>query len=218
MANHPYRMLYSDIGGVLGTNGWDTPLRKEICSHFALDHAEIESRHRLMFDSYERGFLTFEEYLKHVFFASPRDFTWESVRDLTYAASTPWPENIDFFKSVKARNSLKVALISNEGQGITEHRITKFGLRELADYMVISHFTHLRKPDREIWTLALQLGGARPQESIYIDDREMFVSVAAEIGFTAVHHTSLDKTQAHLARLGLIIGREPGNTAIGSPS
>ena len=218
MIHHPFRMLYSDIGGVLGTNGWDTPLRQELCARFLLDHGEIESRHRLMFDSYERGFLTFEEYLRHVFFATARNFAWEDLRDFTYAASTPWLENIEFFKRVKAHNGLKMALISNEGQGITEHRIRKFGLRELADYMVISHYTHLRKPDREIWRLALQLGGAAPQESIYIDDREMFVNVAAELGFTAVHHTTLIKTQAHLKQLGLIVDGDPNSTAVDSPS
>jgi len=218
MAHHRFRMLYSDIGGVLGTNGWDTPLREEICTRFSVDHGEVESRHRLMFDSYERGFLTFEEYLRHVFFAAPRNFTWESMRDFTYAASTPWPENIEFFKQVKKRNGLKMALISNEGQGITEHRIAKFGLRELADFMVISHFTHLRKPDREIWKLALQLGGAATQESIYIDDREMFANVAAEMGFTAIHHTSLDKTRARLAQLGLLVDGEPGRISVDSPS
>jgi putative hydrolase of the HAD superfamily len=218
MVHHPFRMLFSDIGGVLGTNGWDTPLRQEICERFALDHGEIESRHRLMFDSYERGFLTFEEYLRHVFFAAPRQFTWEDVRDFTYAASTPWLENIEFFRRVKIHNGLKMALISNEGQGITEHRIKKFGLRELADYLVISHFTHLRKPDREIWKLALQLGAATPQESIYIDDREMFVNVAAELGFTAIHHTTTGKTKAHLAQLGLIVDGEPKSITIDSPS
>ena len=163
--------------------------------------------------------MTFEEYLRHVFFAAPRQFTWEDMRDFTYAASTPWPENIEFFKRVKTHNGLKIALISNEGQGITEHRIQKFGLRELADYMVISYFTHLRKPDREIWKLALQLGGATPQESIYIDDREMFVHVAAELGFTAIHHTTLDKTQAHLRQLGLMVDGEPGRVVpVDSPS
>lgn len=218
MAHHPFRMLYSDIGGVLGTNGWDTPLREEICSRFSLDHGEIESRHRLMFDSYERGFLTFEEYLRHVFFAEPRSFTWEAVRDFAYNASTPWLENIEFFKRVKVHNGLKMALISNEGQGITEHRIQKFGLRDLADYLVISHFTHMRKPDHEIWKLALQLGAATPQESLYIDDREMFANMAAELGFAAIHHTTLSKTRAHLAQLGLIVDGEPSKVAVDSPS
>ncbi len=218
MANHPFRMLYSDIGGVLGTNGWDTPLRKTICAQFAVDHGEIESRHKLMFDSYERGFITFEEYLRHVFFGRSRDFTWEQVRDYTYNASTPWPENIEFLKKVKISNKLKVGLISNEGQGITENRIVKFGLRELADFMVISHFTHMRKPDREIWKLALQLGGATPEESIYIDDRELFASIAGEIGFTAIHHTALEKTRSRLAQLGLVIDGEPAGAAVDSPS
>ncbi len=170
-----------------------------------------------MFDSYERGFLNFEEYLRHVFFAVPRSFNLDSVRNFALDASTPWPENIEFFRSVKTSNHLKMALISNEGQGITEHRIIKFGLRDLADYMVISHFTGLRKPDREIWHLALQLGGATPHESIYIDDREMFVSVAAEIGFTAIHHTALRRTQAQLAQLGLLVDGEPSRTVVSSP-
>ena len=147
--------LFSDIGGVLGTNGWDTGVRETICRHFQLDGEDILGRHRLMFDSYERGHMTFEEYLKRVFFASPRPFTLEQVRDLAYAQSVAWPENIGFLAAVKKANSLKLGLISNEGQGITEHRVDKFQLRELADCMVISHFVHLRKPDPEIWQLEI---------------------------------------------------------------
>ena len=203
---HPkFRVLYSDIGGVLGTNGWDAPLRKNIAARFGVDFEEIDARHHLMFDSFERGYMQFEDYLRHVFFASPRDFTLEQLRDYTYDSSVPWPENIEFFKQVKRANHLKVGLISNEGQGITEHRIGKFGLRELADFMVISHFVHLRKPDREIWKLALNLAQAKPAESIYIDDREMFATAAAEIGFTAIHHTSLESTSSQLRELGLSV-------------
>lgn len=205
MGGQRFRMLYSDIGGVLGTNGWDANLRKKIAREFRLDFDEIESRHHLIFDSFERGYMSFEDYLARVFFASPREFTLEQLRDYTYNASTPWPENIAFFQRVKTTNGLKMGLISNEGQGITEHRVVKFGLRALADFLVISHFVHFRKPDREIWQLALNLAQATPQESIYIDDREMFVNVAADLGFTAVHHESLETTRERLRGLGLIV-------------
>ena len=198
-----YRVLYSDIGGVLGTNGWDGALRRKIADHFGVAFEETESRHQLMFDSYERGFMKFEDYLRTVYFAQPRDFTLEEIRDYTYEASTPWPETIDALKQIKHNNHLKLALISNEGQGITEHRIGKFGLRELADFMVISHFVHFRKPDREIWQLALHLAQAKAMESIYIDDRPLFAHAAAEIGFTAIHHVSLGSTQDKLRELGL---------------
>ena len=200
-----FRVLYSDIGGVLGTNGWDTRLRQRLCAHFDIDFEEIERRHQLMFDSYERGFLPLDDYLRHVFFDRAREFTLEQLRKFTFDQSTAWPENIAFFKRVKETNGLKIGLISNEGQGITEHRLGKFGLRDLADFIVVSHYVHMRKPDPQIWRLALNLAQATPEESIYIDDREMFAAVAAELGFTAVHHVSLEDTRRRLSQLGLML-------------
>jgi len=203
MAHGKFRVLYSDIGGVLGTNGWDTDLRRRLYAHFNLSPNEIDPRHHLMFDSFERGHIRFEEYLKRVFFASPREFSWQAVRDYTYSQSEPWPENIQFFSRVKKQNGLKLALISNEGEGITEYRVEKFRLRELAEFLVISHFVHLRKPDHAIWKLALDLAQVTSSQSIYIDDREMFVDVARDLGFTAVHHTSLANTKEQFRSLGL---------------
>ncbi len=43
--------------------------------------------------------MSFEDYLQRVYFASPRDFTLEELRDYTYDASTAWPENIAFLSA-----------------------------------------------------------------------------------------------------------------------
>lgn len=198
-----FHVLFSDIGGVLGNNGWDTALRRDVCEHFGIAHESIDGRHRLLFDSYERGHIRFEDYLKTVFFAEPRAFAWQEVRDFVYNASTPWPENIAFFLHVKNANRMKIALISNEGQGITEHRITKFGLRDLADFIVMSYFTGMRKPDPAIWKLAVNLAAVDPEDAIYVDDRAVFAEIAGEMGFASVHHTSLEATRDKLASLGL---------------
>ena len=119
------------------------------------------------------------------FFGVSRTFSLDEVRSLAYDSSIAWTDNIDFFRQVKLRNHLKLALISNEGGGITQHRVNAFKLRELADFMVVSHFVGYRKPDHQIWKLALDLAQASPSESIYIDDRPLFVQVAADLGFTA---------------------------------
>ena len=198
-----FRALYSDIGGVLGTNGWDSGVRARLCSRFEIDPTEIDGRHRLMFDTYERGFITFKEYLRRVFFAVERPFTVEDVAAFAYDQSQPWPANIAFLKQISKQNNLKLALISNEGEGITQHRIQKFGLRELADFMVISHCVHLRKPDPAIWHLALDLAGLHAQDSIYIDDRPLFADVAIGLGFASIHHTSLENTREKLSSFGL---------------
>jgi putative hydrolase of the HAD superfamily len=203
MAHRSYVALFSDIGGVLGTNGWDTELRLKISTFFGCDLNDIQARHRLMFDSYERGFMTFEEYLKSVFCHRSNSPTWQEIRDYAYAESIPWPDSIALLKQVKERNGLKLALISNEGEGLTAHRSRKFGLRNLADFTIFSHFVHLRKPDREMWRLALDLAQVQPEESIYIDDRKMFTDIAGSMGFTAIHHTSVEQTRATLQSFGL---------------
>lgn len=203
MAQSTYLALFSDIGGVLGTNGWDTDLRLKISNFFGCDPNEIQARHRLMFDSYERGFMTFEEYIKSVFCDRANAPSWEQLRDFAYAESTAWPENIDLLKTVKLRNNLKLGLISNEGEGLTEHRSRKFGLRHLADFCIFSHFVHLRKPDREMWRLALHLAQVEPHEAIYIDDRGMFANIAASMGFATIHHKTLEGTRTALQSFGL---------------
>lgn len=205
MARARYHILYSDVGGVLGTNGWDTRLRHRIAEHFQVESKEIENRHHLNFDTYERGFISFEKYIEYVFFHEPRSFTVEHVRDYAYEASKPWLQNIEFYRKVKNANQLKLGVISNEGRGLTEHRVRKFGLRDLADFMVFSHTTHLRKPDPAIWRLALDLAQVTPEESLYVDDRAMFVDVAAEYGFTAIQYTSLPELSRQLSILGLMV-------------
>jgi putative hydrolase of the HAD superfamily len=205
MSLSKFQVLYSDVGGVLGTNGWDTLLREKIAAHFRLELDGVESRHHLMFDSYERGHMSFEAYLRYVFFDVPRPFTLEEVRDYSYRESVAWPENINFLQRMKQLNGLKLALISNEGPGLTQHRVRKFRLKELADFMVFSHCVGYRKPDREIWRLALNLAQAEPGESLYLDDRKMFVDIAAEMGFTAIHYVSLEGSRSRFRELGLAV-------------
>ena len=203
MAGGKIRIVYSDIGGVLGTNGWGSDLRAKVVEHFGLDEVTVDKRHHLMFDSYERGYLTFEQYLNYVFFEEPRSFEWTAVRDFIYAGSIPWPESIHLFRQVKEANKVKLALISNEGEGITQYRIDKFGLRELADFIVVSHCVHMRKPDAQIWQLALDLAQVKVDQAIYVDDREMFVNRATELGFSAFQHVTVEQSRQNFEALGL---------------
>jgi putative hydrolase of the HAD superfamily len=203
MSGGKFQIVFSDIGGVLGTNGWGSDLRAKVVSRFNLNADIIDKRHHLMFDSYERGFLNFEQYLQYVFFDQPRSFELAEVRDFIYAGSIPWPDSITLFHRVKLANQVKLALISNEGQGITEYRMQKFGLPAIADFIVVSHCVHMRKPDAQIWELALNLAQVKVEQAIYVDDREIFVKRAADLGFTAFQHVSVEQTKQSFEKLGL---------------
>ena len=203
MAHPRFKILFTDVGGVLATNGWDTDLRCNMVNHFGLDQAEVDSRHRLMFDSYERGHLSLDQYLQWTVFFEPRPFRMEDVKLWMFEQGKLLPGTYDLFRRVKARHGLKIALISNEGVGLTEDRVHRFRLGELADYMIFSHAVKLRKPDPQIWQLALNLAQVCASESLYIDDRRIFAEFAAALGFKAYQHTLVDETAAFLAGLGL---------------
>lgn len=203
MAHSRFKALFTDVGGVIATNGWDTDLRGRMVSHFGLDHAAVNSRHRLMFDSYERGHLTLEQYLQWTVFYEPRRFEMDDVKQWMFEQGKLLPGTYDLLRRVKSRQALKIALVSNEGAGLTEDRVRRFRLDEIADCMVFSCIVRLRKPDPEIWQLALDLVQVKASECIYIDDRPVFAQFAARLGFEVHHHTSAEQTARFLAGHGL---------------
>lgn len=205
MCASPYKAIFTDVGGVIATNGWDTPLREKMVENFSLNQKEIDDRHHLMFDSYERGNLTLEDYLKWTVFYEPRPFSAEEVRQWIFDQARLLPGTYDLYQKVKIRCGIKLALISNEGAGLTEDRVKRFQLRELADYMVFSNAVGMRKPDPGMWNLALSLAGLTPRQVIYIDDRKMFSDFAGSLGFTAYQHVTAAETEKYLASQGLSV-------------
>jgi putative hydrolase of the HAD superfamily len=136
--------LLVDVGGVLLTNGWDHHARRRAAKNFQLPWAEMEERHRLVFETHEEGKLTFEEYLGWVVFYRKRPFTRAQFRSFMLAQSKPYPRMIDLVAQLKIQCGLKVAVVSNESREVNAFRIRKFKL-------VSSCFVHIRKPDVEIF-------------------------------------------------------------------
>ena len=84
---NPITTLFLDIGGVLLTNGWDHQARKRAATHFKLEWDEEEVLHHLMFDTYEEGKLTLDEYLSRAVFNEERPFTRDQYREFMFAQS-----------------------------------------------------------------------------------------------------------------------------------
>ncbi len=195
--------LFLDIGGVLLTNGWDRTMRKEAARTFGLDYEEMNERHHLTFGTFEEGKLTLDEYLDSTVFYEERPFTREQFLTFMFARSQPYPEMLDYVATLKRRYNLKVAAVSNEGRELTEYRARTFELYKVIDFFVCSCFVHFRKPDKDIWRIALDVALAEARNVVYIDDRPPFVQVAQSLGIRGIVHTGLAPTKAALAALGL---------------
>jgi putative hydrolase of the HAD superfamily len=199
----PIKTLFVDIGGVLLTNGWDHRSRRAAAKLFGLEWAEMEERHRLNFDTFEEGKLTLEDYLRRVVFHRPRTFSRAQFRRFMFAQSKPFPEMIGLIRQLKIRHGLKIIVVSNEGRELNAHRIQTFKLAGFVDAFVTSCFVRMRKPDAEIFRLALDLAQTPAREIVYLENTALFVQVAAELGIRGVVHTDYQSTRAELATLGL---------------
>ncbi len=201
----PITALFLDVGGVLGTNGWDRQARERAAERFHLDRAEVDERHHLTFDTYEAGKLSLDEYLTRTIVYEPRPFTRDEFKVFMFDQSEPYPRMIELIRNLKTRHSLKLAVVSNEGRELMTHRIRKFGLIEFIDFFIISSFVHFRKPDADIFRIALDIAQVPPEHVAYLEDRPMFVNVARGLGIRAIRHVDYDATWKALAELGLAL-------------
>jgi putative hydrolase of the HAD superfamily len=199
--------LFLDVGGVMLTNGWDRKSREAAAKQFNLDLDELNDRHRMTFDTYESGKLSLDEYLNRSVFYKDRPFTLEQFRAFMFEQSVAYPEMIDLIKGLKAHYGLKIAVVNNEGRELNEYRIKTFYLNDFVDFFISSCFVHFRKPDADIWKIALDIAQVPREEVVYIDDRAMFVQVAQGLGLKGIVHNykNVGATRDALAALGLVL-------------
>jgi putative hydrolase of the HAD superfamily len=206
--NIPITTLFLDVGGVLLTNGWDHHARRRAAKHFQLDWAEMQQRHELNFETHEQDKITFQEYLDRVVFWQKRPFTRGDFRRFMFAQSQPCAEMIAMVRDLKAEYRLKIIVVSNEAREVNAYRIRQFKLAGFVDAFISSCFVHLRKPDVDIFRLALDIALVPARQIVYIENTPLFVQVAEGLGIPSILHTDYPSTRAKLAALGLRLGRE----------
>ena len=199
----PVTTLFLDIGGVMLSNGWGHESRRSAADVFNLDFDEMDERHHVIQVTYEEGKITLNEYLKRVVFYQKRSFTIDQFRDFMFSQSTPNMEMIEYIRQLKDQYDLKIAVVNNEGRELNEHRIKKFKLNHFVDFFISSCFVHFRKPDTDIFRIALDIAQVPVPNVVYIEDMQMFVDVARDLGIRSIHHKDYLSTSEELAHMGL---------------
>ena len=197
--------LFVDIGGVLLTDGWGHSFRKRAVKAFNLDSEELENRHAMVFETFEIGKLTLEEYLNLVVFYQPRSFSQKQFKEFMFAQSESDVKMIELMCQLKATYKLKIVVVSNESRELNDFRIQKFRLNVFVDAFISSCYVGLRKPDADIFMLALDVAQVPADQVVYIENTSMFVKIAQGIGIRGICHTDYTSTREKLVQFGLEI-------------
>jgi putative hydrolase of the HAD superfamily len=196
-------MLFWDNGGVILTNGWDRSSRKKAVEHFHLDWEDFADRHELMLNAFETGEASLDQYLQRTVFYRPRPFTMDEFKAFMFSQSQPLPESLDFLAQLARMRRCSMAALNNESREINEYRITKFNLRNYFESFFSSCYLHLRKPDAEIYRRALEITQLKPEACVMIDDRDLNLECARELGMQTIQFQNVTQLREELARLGI---------------
>jgi putative hydrolase of the HAD superfamily len=197
------RAIFWDVGGVLLTNAWDHTQRSEALKRFNLDDREFHDRHEMVVSSFERGKITLDEYLDRTVFYRPRPFSREAFREYMFSLSQPLPGMLQFAQSIADSGKYLMGTINNESRELNYYRMERFGLRKIFRLFFSSCFVGLRKPERDIYRMALETTQIPSEECCFVDDRALNLECAAQLGMRTIQMNTREQLQLDLEKMGI---------------
>jgi putative hydrolase of the HAD superfamily len=191
-------IILFDIGGVLGSNGWDREQRTAAVSQFGLDEEDFQYRHEETVGAWESGMITLDEYLDVTVLCEPRGFTREEFKEFMLAQSIPWPESIAVAREI-AETGTRVATLNNESEELNVHRIRTFGLDRIFPVFFSSCWLGVRKPTHAIYERVLGMTQVPAERALFVDDREQNLRPARALGMQTVLFKSAEQLRTELS-------------------
>ncbi|HXH51398.1 MAG TPA: HAD-IA family hydrolase [Terriglobia bacterium] len=195
--------LFWDVGGVLLTNGWDRHGRERAAEKFRLDWEDFEDRHELIAGRFETGKLTLDRYLDRTVFYRPRNFAKEVFKVYMFDLSKPIAGALGVVDRIAHSGRYLLSTLNNESRELNLHRIEHFELRKYFTLFLSSCFLGVKKPEDEMFRLALDLTQRDPEECLFIDDRELNLECAARLRLQTLHFKDAAQIEKDLRSLGL---------------
>jgi putative hydrolase of the HAD superfamily len=195
--------IFSDVGGVLATNGWDRHSRHELAQQFKLDWDEFEDRHELVVTAFETGRLALDAYLDRTIFYRPREFTRDAIKSFMFEQSQPDESSMALLARLAATRKYFLATLNNESRELNLYRIERFALKKYFAVFFSSCFLGMKKPDEEIYIKALEISQRQGEECVFIDDRALNLDAPKRLGMQTIQFQNAAQLERDLRALGV---------------
>jgi putative hydrolase of the HAD superfamily len=196
-------LILCDVGGVLGTNGWDHESRVSAAEHFDFEFQPFEERHEEALDTWESGRMTLDEYLDFSVFNIDRSFSREDFKAFMLSQSVANPVALDFMANLASQSRWRMMTMNNESAELNAYRVDLFGLRPIFSAFLTSAYIGARKPHASFYEKALAIAHADPARTVFVDDRPVNLEPVRGLGLNCVHAANTDAVRAGLAALGI---------------
>jgi putative hydrolase of the HAD superfamily len=192
--------IFFDIGGVLGSNGWDHEQRERAVTHFNLNSEDFEWRHKEVVAEWEEGRITIDEYLEIAVFHTARTFSRDEFVQFMYSQSVPDEATIAIARQLSTQAGYTLMTLNNESEELNRYRIEKFGISQIFEAFLSSCWLGVRKPIRRFYNRGLGIAQANAATSLFIDDRPQNLISAGTLGINVIQFKSAAQLRSDLER------------------
>lgn len=98
---------------------------------------------------------------------------------------------------------IKTAILSNMGDNVHESLLRTFKWVNNFDHCTWSYELGIAKPDPQIYIHTLEKLGAKAEETLFLDDRQVNIDAARGLGIISLLFTDVDDLRSELDSLGL---------------
>jgi putative hydrolase of the HAD superfamily len=195
------KVIIFDMGGVL-TKSIFKPYLVELNKRWGVTVEQFRDARRPFWDAYAKGLISEKDFWTGILdkLGVKEDYTRFS--EGVYSSFVSVPETIALAKRLK--KGYRLAILSNNSKEWGPFCVKKFGLDEIFDDIILSCDVKVKKPSPEIFLIALKRLKVKPEECIFIDDKDRNIAAAASLGIKTVKFEEAKQLEKDLACLGMI--------------
>jgi len=200
------KSIVFDVGGVLMA---DVPLRKiaeELSLRFSMCDEEL---HSYLYPTEHWTLLTLgkiseDEYWDHFLKASQVDLDKGELKEKVRMALRPIADNVELIPQLKDKYEL--AILSNHAKEWSQFMIKEFDFFRHFHHIIFSCDVGLRKPDPQIYKLAMTKLGCEAEECLFIDDKQRNTDGAQKVGMKTIVLENTSRLREELFNFGVVLG------------
>jgi putative hydrolase of the HAD superfamily len=166
-----------------------------------LDHFYWADRH-----AFDEGKLNGLDYWRKVTGDAGLALDDEAIEALSLWDARMWTTQNDAMLSwqqVLKQRGILTAILSNMGDTVLANMQRELLWLDRFDVQVWSYQLRMAKPDLAIYEYVLKQLGTRPDETLFLDDKQVNIDAANAVGMRAVLFTDVDHLRADLMVMGL---------------
>ncbi len=180
------RAVFFDLGGVILRTEYQAP-RQQLAERLGMEYDDLD---RIVFNSETgiqaaTGAITSRQHWEAVMKRLKRPLEeLELIRDEFFAGDIIDRDIVNFLRSL--RGTHKTGLISNTWSDLRDYLVRE-RIIDAFDHIIISAEVGVAKPEPEIFQIALEQAGVRPEEAVFVDDFYVNIEGCEKVGMKGIH-------------------------------